>query len=147
VDELLGFAQLGLGRVIAGLLEGILDGPENLSVRNKVRAALKRLKGPKGFRFGPISLPTSTGNTYGLHKGKPILKGVGLGRLTKRVRLKPSHWIKAFTSEDRSGVFTLLLSLLCRSGDWVRLLLCLRRQWMRVAWEHRSMVDCLRGLC
>jgi hypothetical protein len=30
---------------------------------------------------------------------------VGLGRHTKRVRLKPSHRIKAFTSEDRSGVF------------------------------------------
>jgi hypothetical protein len=105
VDELLGFAQLGLGRVVAGLLEGILDGPENLSVRNKVRAALKRLKGPKGFGFGPVSLPTSTGNTYGLCKGKPNLKGVGLGRLTNRVHLKPSHWIKAFTSEDRLGAF------------------------------------------
>jgi hypothetical protein len=105
MDELLGFTQLGLGWVVAGLLEGILDGPENLSVCNRVRAALKRLKGPKGFGFGPVSLSTSTGNTYGLCKGKPNLKGVGLGRLTKRVRLKPSHQIKAFTSKDQSGAF------------------------------------------
>jgi hypothetical protein len=90
VGELLGFAQLGLGRVVVGLLEGILVGPKSLSVRNRVRAVLKRLKGSKGFEVGPFSLPISTGHVYRQHKGKSSLKGVGTGRLTKRVRLKPS---------------------------------------------------------
>jgi hypothetical protein len=31
-----------------GLLEGILDGPKSLSVRNRVRVLLKRLKGSMG---------------------------------------------------------------------------------------------------
>ena len=73
-----------------GLLEGILDGPESLSVRNRVRAVLKWFKGSMGFGVGPFSLPTSTGHVYGQRKGKSGLKGVGIGRLTKRVRLKPS---------------------------------------------------------
>jgi hypothetical protein len=108
VDEWLEFAQLGLGQVVVGLLEGILDGPENLSVRSRVRAALQGLKGPKGFRFGPVSLPTSTGKAYRLRKGKPRLKGVGFGQFTKRVRLKPPqrikvHRSKAFTVEDPLG--------------------------------------------
>jgi hypothetical protein len=90
VDELLGFAQLGLGRVVVGLLEGILDGPESLSVCNRVRAVLKRLKGSMGFEVGPFSLPTSTRHIYGQRKGKSGLKGVGIGWLTKRVRMKPS---------------------------------------------------------
>jgi hypothetical protein len=89
VGELLGFAQLGLGRVMVGLLEGILDGPESLLVRKRVRAILKRLKGSKGFGVGPVSLPTSSGHVYGHRKGKSGLKGVGIGWLTKRVRLKP----------------------------------------------------------
>jgi hypothetical protein len=90
VDELLGFAQLGLGQVVVGLLEGILDGPESLSVRNRVRVVFKRLKGSMGFGVGPFSLPTSIGHVYGQRKGKSGLKGVGFGRLTKRVHLKPS---------------------------------------------------------
>jgi hypothetical protein len=77
VDKLLGFAQLGLGRAVAGLLEGILDGPRCVSVRKRIRAVLKRLKGLKGGGLGPHSLSTRCG-----------VFGVGLGRL-KRVRVKP----------------------------------------------------------
>jgi hypothetical protein len=88
VDELLGFAQLGLGRAIAGLLEGILDGPKSVTVRNRVRAVLNRLQGLKGVGFGPPSLSTPFGHVQGLRKGKCGVYGVGLGRL-KRVRRKP----------------------------------------------------------
>jgi hypothetical protein len=77
VDKLLGFAQLGLGRAVAGLLEGILDGPRCVSVRKRIRAVLKRLKGLKAGGLGPHSLSTRCG-----------VFGVGLGRL-KRVRVKP----------------------------------------------------------
>jgi hypothetical protein len=88
VDELLGFAQLGLGQAVARLLEGILDGPKSVTVRNRVRAVLKRLKGLKGVGFGLPSLSTPTGHVQGLQKGKCGVYGVGLGRL-KRVRRKP----------------------------------------------------------
>jgi hypothetical protein len=77
VDKLLGFAQLGLGRAVAGLLEGILDGPRCVSVRKRIRAVLLRLKGLKDGGLGPHSLSTRRG-----------VFGVGLGRL-KRVRVKP----------------------------------------------------------
>ena len=43
-----------------------------------------------GFGVGPFSLPTSSGHVYGQRMGKSGLKGVGIGRLTKRVHLKPS---------------------------------------------------------
>ena len=87
VDELLGCAQLGLGRAVAGLLEGILDGPKSVTVRNRVRAVLKRLKGLKGVGFGSPSLSVLSSHVQGLRKGKFGVKGLGLGRL-KRVRLK-----------------------------------------------------------
>ena len=68
-----------------------------------------------GFGVGPFSLPTSTEHVHGLRKGMSGLKGVGLGQLTKRVRLKPSHRIKAHVvvlgssskqvSEDSLGAF------------------------------------------
>jgi hypothetical protein len=77
VDKLLGFAQLGLGRAVAGLLEGILDGPRCVSVRKRIMAVLKRLKGLKVGGLGPHSLSTRCG-----------IFGVELGRL-KRVRVKP----------------------------------------------------------
>ena len=116
VDELLGFVQLGLGRVVVGLLEGILDGLVGLSVRNRVIVTLKRLKGPKGFGVGPFFLPTSIGHVIGPRKGKLSLKGIGLGCLnSKRARLKPSHWVKSLAvdlvsslqqaSEDCLGAF------------------------------------------
>jgi hypothetical protein len=74
VDELLAFAQLGLGRAVAGLLEGILDGPKSVNIRNRVRAVIKRLKGLKGGGLGLTTLSTRF--------------GVGLGRL-KKMRMKP----------------------------------------------------------
>jgi hypothetical protein len=77
VDKLLGFAQLGLGRAVAGLLEGILDGPRSINIRSRIWAVLKRLKGLKGGGLGPPSLSTRCG-----------VNGVGPGRL-KRVRMKP----------------------------------------------------------
>jgi hypothetical protein len=77
VDELLGFAQLGLGQAVAGLLEGILDRPRSVTIRNRIRVVLKRLKGLKGGGLGLPSLSTRCG-----------VFGVGLGRI-KRVRMKP----------------------------------------------------------
>jgi hypothetical protein len=55
---LLGFVQLGLGRVIAGLLEGLLVGPDDVPIRKRIRAVLKRIKASKA---GPVLVPTSNG--------------------------------------------------------------------------------------
>ena len=78
VDELLGFAQLGLGWVVVGLLEGILDGPESLSVRNRVKAVLKRLKDNKmlemfsAFDKRKTSVDVSTPKVKGLRELKNL---------------------------------------------------------------------------
>ena len=49
VNRLLGFFQLGLGRVWVGLLEGLLNRPKDMSVDKQIRAVLYSLKGSKGF--------------------------------------------------------------------------------------------------
>ena len=91
-----------MGRVIVGLLEGLLVGLQDISVRKRVRAVLNRLKGSKGFGVGPF-LPTATGRVYGLRKVKLGLKGVGLGCSSKSkraTRLKPSDWVRPLAMEN-----------------------------------------------
>jgi hypothetical protein len=61
VNQLLGFVSLGLGRVVIGLLDGLLNGPDDISVRKRLRAVLKVLKGSKGFGAGPASMVFSAG--------------------------------------------------------------------------------------
>jgi hypothetical protein len=67
---LVGLFQLGLGRVWVGLLQGLLNGPKDLTVDKRIRAVLVSLKGIKGF---------------GLSNGQAWRK-IGLGFL-----LKPSR--------------------------------------------------------
>ena len=76
VEPLLGFVQLGLARVVTGLLEGLLVGPEELPIRKQIRVVLQRLKGPK---VGPSLVPNSTGQASGFCRVKLGLKGNGLG--------------------------------------------------------------------
>jgi hypothetical protein len=76
VEPLLGLLQLGLGRVLIGLLENLLIGPDELPMRKRIRAVLKSLKASK---VGPSLVPTSTGRARGFHKVKLGLKGNGLG--------------------------------------------------------------------
>jgi hypothetical protein len=68
--------QLGLGRVIAGLLEGLLVGLDDVPIRKRIRAVLKRLKASKA---APILVPTSNGRASGFCRVKLGLKGNGLG--------------------------------------------------------------------
>jgi hypothetical protein len=70
VNRLVGLFQLGLGRVWVGLLQGLLNGPKDLTVDKRIRAVLVSLKGIKGF---------------GLSNGQALRK-IGLGFL-----LKPSR--------------------------------------------------------
>ena len=70
------FVQLGLGRVIIGLLEGLLVGPDELPIRKRIRAVLKRLK---VSQVGPSLVPTSTGRASGFRWVKLGLKGNRLG--------------------------------------------------------------------
>jgi hypothetical protein len=67
---------LGLGRVVTGLLEGLLVGPDELTIRKRIRAVLKRLKASK---VGPYLEPTSNGRASGFRRVKLGLKGNGLG--------------------------------------------------------------------
>jgi hypothetical protein len=75
-EHLLGFVQLGLGQVIAGLLEGLLVGPDDVPIRKRIRAVLKRIKASKA---GPVLVPTSNGQASGFRGVKLGLKGNGLG--------------------------------------------------------------------
>ena len=76
VEPLLGFVLLGMGQVVIGLLEGLLVGPDELPIRKRIRAVLKRLKVSK---VGPSLVPTSTGRASGFRRVKLGLKGNGLG--------------------------------------------------------------------
>jgi hypothetical protein len=49
VNRLVGLFQLGLGRVWVRLLQGLLNGPKDLSVDKRIRVVLVSLKGIKGF--------------------------------------------------------------------------------------------------
>jgi hypothetical protein len=49
VKRLVRSFQIGLGRVWVGLLEGLLNGPKDLFVENRIRAVLGCLTGLKGF--------------------------------------------------------------------------------------------------
>lgn len=94
VNHLLGFFQLGLGQVFSGLLEGLLNGPEGIPVRKRVRAVLKILNGSKGIGVGPSLLPISTGRVKGLPKMQLGLKGFGLWfplKSKRATRLKSSR--------------------------------------------------------
>jgi hypothetical protein len=75
-EHLLGFVQLGLGRVIAGLLEGLLVGLDDVPICKRIRAVLKRIKASKA---GPVLVPTSNGRASGFCRVKLGLKGNGLG--------------------------------------------------------------------
>jgi hypothetical protein len=76
VEPLLGLVQLGLGRVVIGLLEGLLVGLDELPMRKRIRAVLKSLKASK---VGPPLVPTSMGRASGFRRLKVGLKGNGLG--------------------------------------------------------------------
>jgi hypothetical protein len=176
VNHLQGFVQLGLGRVVAGLLEGLLIGPKDISVRKRVRAVLKSLNGSKGFWFAPF-LPTDTGRVYGLRKVKSGLKGVGLGcsfKSKRAMRLKPSHRVRPLAMENSSLAVGLVSSSQLASEvrlgasvveptvpeRWFRTSLLhtlgsrrfLRCRHLRVAWVCRTLgvrqvMDLFWGLC
>jgi hypothetical protein len=80
VNRLVGLFQLGLGRVWVGLLQGLLNGPKDLTVDKHTRAVLASLKGFKGF---------------GLSNGQAQRK-IGLGFLLKPLRrTRPTHRLKS----------------------------------------------------
>jgi hypothetical protein len=60
VKRLVGSFQIGLGRVWVGLLEGLLNGPKDLSVENRIRAVLGCLSGLKWLEYG------QAGRNFGL---------------------------------------------------------------------------------
>jgi hypothetical protein len=80
VNRLVGLFQLGLGRVWVGLLQGLLNGPKDLTVDKRIRAVLVSLKGIKGF---------------GLSNGQARRK-IGLGFLLKPSRrTRPTRRLKS----------------------------------------------------
>jgi hypothetical protein len=104
VNEVLGFFHLGLGRIVIGLLEGLLAGPKELSFRKRVRATIKGLKGfIKGYGAGP-SGPTSVGHRDGVRRLKMGHRGVGLGRFSKpkRVRRFKPQRVRPLVTETTS---------------------------------------------
>ena len=81
VNQQLGFVHLGMGQVIIGLLDGLLNGPDDFPVRKWIRAVLKILKGSKGFRAGPASTASSAGLGFPLESKcakRPLLVGLAL---------------------------------------------------------------------
>jgi hypothetical protein len=52
VSRLLGYFQIGLGRVWAGLLEGLVNGPKDWSIAKRLRAVLKGFKACGLHNFG-----------------------------------------------------------------------------------------------
>jgi hypothetical protein len=52
VSRLLGYFQIGLGRVWAGLLEGLVNGPKDWSIAKRLRAVLKGFKACGLRKFG-----------------------------------------------------------------------------------------------
>jgi hypothetical protein len=86
VNRLLGFVHLGLGRVLVGLLEGLLKGIGDIPVNKWIRALLKTLNGSKGL--GPSFKAYSAGLANGLHK-------IGFGFPLKPNRAtQPSCWVR-----------------------------------------------------
>jgi hypothetical protein len=79
VERLLGFVQCELGRVVTGLLEGLLIGPDDLPIRKRIKAVLKSLK----VGDGPALEFISTGHASGSYRVKLGRKRNGLGRLCK----------------------------------------------------------------
>jgi hypothetical protein len=71
-----------MGQVLTGLLEGFLKGLEAIPLRKRIRAALKRLEGLKGNKFGPSLKPKSIGR---------FKSGISLMPKTPR-HFKPSHF-------------------------------------------------------
>jgi hypothetical protein len=106
VSQLLGFVQIGLGRVVAGLLEGLLNGPEGISIRKRVRAILETWNGSLGFAVGPPPLHPSSGRIKGLRlnpsrRGKGV--GIGLSLKSKRAtRLQRPRRVRSSASENIS---------------------------------------------
>jgi hypothetical protein len=78
VEPLLGFVQIELGRVVAGLLEGLLNGPDDLPIRKRIKALLQSLKVGAG-----LQLERHSGRVYGARRGKLGRKVNGLGWLIK----------------------------------------------------------------
>jgi hypothetical protein len=80
VNRLVGLFQLGLGWVWVRLLQGLLNGPKDLTVDKRIRAVLASLKGFKGF---------------GLSNGQARRK-IRLGFLLKPSRrTRPTHRLKS----------------------------------------------------
>jgi hypothetical protein len=100
VNQVLGFFQLGLGlKIVTGLLESILVGPEDFSVQKRVRAVLKCLKAFKGWWAGPFLL-TNSGRRYGLRKVKLGHMGC-YSKSNRALRIKP-RWKKPLATENSS---------------------------------------------
>jgi hypothetical protein len=99
VNQVLGFFQLGLGRIVTGLLESILVGPEDFSAQKRVRAVLKCLKAFKGWWAGPFLL-TNSGRRYGLRKVKLGHMGC-YSKSNRALRIKP-RWKKPLATENSS---------------------------------------------
>jgi hypothetical protein len=88
VNQLLGFVHLGLGRVLVGLLEGILKGPGDIPVSKLIRALLKTLNGSKGFGVRPSFKTYFAGLANGLRK-------IGFGFPLKPNRVtRPSRQVR-----------------------------------------------------
>jgi hypothetical protein len=68
VNELLGFVHLGLGRVLVGLLEGLLKGLVDIPISKQIRALLKTLNGFEGLGVRPSFMTFSAGLANGFHK-------------------------------------------------------------------------------
>jgi hypothetical protein len=76
VEPLLGLVQFGVGRVVIGLLEGLLVGPDEIPMRKRIRAVLKNLKAAK---VGTPLVPISMGRSSGFRRLRGGLKGYGPG--------------------------------------------------------------------
>jgi hypothetical protein len=76
-----------LGLVVSGLLEGLLNGPDGLPIRKRIKALLQRFKVGAG-----LQLERSSGRVYGARREKLGRKINGLGWLIKSKKtMKQGH--------------------------------------------------------
>jgi hypothetical protein len=119
VNELLGFVHLGLGRVLVGLLEGLLKGLVDIPISKRIRALLKTLNGSEGLGVRPSFMTFSAGLANGFHK-------IGFG-----FPLKPNR-----VTQPSRRVWPLFVSRLLRGWH------------LRFIWECPMLChlwDCSRG--
>jgi hypothetical protein len=105
-SQMLGFVHLGMGRVMAGLLEGILNGPEGISIRKRVKAVLNSLDGPMGCGVGPPPSCTYPGRVKGRRVTRLKAQRFGVGfpiksRVPATRRLRPRR-VRPLVSENTS---------------------------------------------